>query len=267
MSDRGPGPGARERVAPLLAALLLLGAVRAAGATSGTGAAAHAPSVEALLRSADAARHPIGEGIIKVRATVREPGAEPAVSEVEVYVQGSDRSLCIFRSGPLEGRRILSVADRVWLIVPGSARAIPVNADQRLLGGGSIADLARVRFADQFDGTLRPDEETRHGDSCFVVDLKARSRKNDYAAATLWIGSRDTLPRAARFTLRSGKDAKEVRYTAFGPIAGRTAVRRMEIEHLMVAEQGWQTTLEFIDYESLHLDPGLFEPAGARAAP
>jgi hypothetical protein len=257
MSEARPGPGAWPRVAPLLAVFLLLPAAPHAAA----------PSVETLLVSADAARHPIGEGVIKVRSTVREPGAEPAISDVEVYVQGSDRSLCIFRTGPLQGRRILSVADKVWLIVPGSTKAIPVSANQRLLGGGSIADLARVSFADQFDGALRPGEENRDGTPCFVLDLKARSRKNDYAAATLWVGSRDTLPRAALFTLRSGKEAKEVRYTAYGPAAGRTAVRRMEIAHLMAAEQGWQTTLEFIDYEARHLDPGLFEPDGARAAP
>lgn len=261
MSEGMSGPGARRAGAPLLAGILLLAGECGAAASTG------APSVEALLKSADAVRHPIDEGVIRVRTTVREPGAEPAISEVEVYVLGSDRSLCIFRTGPLQGRRILSVGDRVWLIVPGSARAIPVNAGQRLLGGGSIADIARLKFAGAFDAVLRDEGETLEGVPCFVLDLTARSRKTEYAAATLWVGMRDTLPRVARFTLRSGKEAKEVRYTAFGPAAGRTAVQRMEIAHLLPGEQGSQTTLEFIDYERRHLDPGLFEPAGARAAP
>ncbi|HUD72027.1 MAG TPA: hypothetical protein VMQ62_08700, partial [Dongiaceae bacterium] len=123
-------------------ALLLLAAPRALPAT---------PSPEALLRAADAARHPIEEGVLSIRATVtgREPGP-PAVSDVEVYVRGAADTLAVFRSGPLAGRRILDAGGKTWLIVPGAKRPIPVSAAQRLMGGASIGDLARLRFADDF---------------------------------------------------------------------------------------------------------------------
>lgn len=228
--------------------------------------AAPADQAMALLRAADAPRRLISEGSIRLRVTVRDPEAEPVASEMEVLVQGEDRALCLFHGGPLAGRRILAVGDKAWLLVPGTAHPIPVSAGQRLVGGASIADVARLGFASSFDATLRPDPDRIDGRPCSVLDLVARSRKAPYASGVLWVGRDDGLPRRALLRLKSGKDAKEMRFDSFGRERGHPALRRLTIIHLLPSEKDWRTTIEYLSSTNRRLDPAWFTPEHAREA-
>jgi hypothetical protein len=229
--------------------------------------AAPDPAPQALLRAADAPRRRIEEGAIRVRATVEEPGTPPVVSDLEVLVQGEDRSLCIFRGGPFAGKRILASGSKVWLIFPGTARPVAVSPAQRLVGGASIADVARLSFAASFDATLRPGEERdEDGARCLVLDLKARARSVPYASGILWMGAADRLPRRALFRLRSGLDAKEVRFSFDTKTKRGAVLRREEIRHLLPNEKGWRTVLDYLGEEARPIDPSLFTPERARDA-
>jgi hypothetical protein len=228
--------------------------------------AAPADQAMALLQAADAPRRLISEGAIRLRVTVRDPAAPPVVSEMDVLVQGEDKALCLFHSGPLAGRRILAVGDKAWLLVPGAQHAVPVSTGQRLVGGASIADVARIGFASSFDATLRPDAEAIDGRPCFVLDLLARSRKEPYASGVLWVGRDDRLPRRAVLRLKSGKDAKELWFDHFGHERGRPALRAMTIVHLLPSEKDWRTTIDYLSSASRRLDPAWFTPEHAREA-
>ena len=225
------------------------------------------PDVSALLAAADAPRHALEEGVLGVRVLVEETGKPPSVQDLDVYVRGSDRALCVFREGAQAGRKVLSVGSRVWLLVPGAKNPIPVSANQRLLGGASVADLARLSLRDSFEGVLREGEETIDGTSCLVLDLRARTSKAQYASGTLWMGKEDALARRLRLALPSGKDAKEIRFLEYGRESGRTVLRRMEITHLLRGERGARTVLEFVRRESRPLDDSFFDPHRARAIP
>ena len=219
-----------------------------------------------LLRAADATRHVIEEGVISVRVLVRAGDETPALSELDVYVKGPNRTLCVFREGKQKARKVLVIGDRVWLIVPGSKRPIPVSANQRLLGGASVADLARLRLAEEFEGTLREGVESVEDTPCWVLDLKARSAKASYAAGVLWVGQEDRLPRRLRLTLRSGKEAKEILFNAFRREGSRLVLARMEIRHLLAHERGEVTVLDFLRYQPASLDSAIFSPGEAAAA-
>jgi hypothetical protein len=227
---------------------------------------AAADQAAALLRAADAPRRLITEGSIAMRVTVKDPAAEPAVSEIEVLVQGEDKALCLFHKGPLAGRRILAVGDKAWLLVPGAAHAVALSASQRLVGGASIADVARLGFASSFDATLRSGSETIDGRPCLVLDLLARSRKAPYASGVLWVGRDDHLPRRAVLRLKSGKDAKELRFDHYTHERGHAALRRLTIVHLLPTEKDWRTTVEYLSSASRRLDPAWFTPEHAREA-
>jgi hypothetical protein len=202
--------------------------------------------------------------VIRVHAVV-QTGQRPAdESDLDVFVQGQDRALCLFRTGKHEGRRVLLVGPKAWLIVPGTAKPIPISAGQRLLGGAAVADVAHLRFAAQFTGTLRPLAEQVGPVRCHVIDLLRKSPSVAYGSGTLWIGEQDRLPRRARLALPSGKAAKEILFQAYRSEHGRTVLHRMEIRHLVATERDMVTTLEFREYESRTLDPGLFDPARAR---
>jgi hypothetical protein len=251
-----------------MALVLLFAAAYDAAATGAASAASPSAGDQAaaLLRAADAPRRLIREGSIGLRVTVSEPGAPPAVSEMEVLVQGDDKALCLFHRGALAGRRILAVGDKAWLVVPAAAHAVPLSASQRLVGGASIADVARLGFASSFDATLRPGSETVDGRPCYVLDLVARSRKDPYASGVLWVGRDDRLPRRAVLRLKSGKDAKELHFEHYGRERGHPALRKLSIVHLLPAEKDWRTTIEYLSSESRRLDPAWFTPEHAREA-
>jgi hypothetical protein len=222
------------------------------------------PVPDDLLRAADAARHPIEEGVLTIRATVTGRTPEPpAVSDIEVYVRGGADALTVFRTGPLAGRRILDAGGKTWLIVPGSKRPIPIGAGRRLMGGAAIGTLARLRFADDFDAAARPGGESIDGVRCLVLDLTARRAQAPYAGGALWIGAADSLPRRARFTLPSGKPAEEVRFTFRAARGASQRLEGMEIDHLLAPDAGTHTRLDLVAATPRPLDAGLFTPAGA----
>lgn len=247
----------------LAVALLLLAAL------PGLALQASEPGPEELLRKADAARHALAEGVMRIRVVVRERDELPVESELDVYVQGAARILCVFRTGKFQDRRILIREDlgKVWLLAPGTSRAIPITANQILLGGASIADVARRRLLGHYDAVMSPEPERVDGVVCRVLDLTARSRKTTYASAVWWIGESDGLPRKARLSLQSGKVAKEIRFLEYDEDERGPRLRLMEIDHLLRKERGMVTTLEFLDYRDRELDRQIFDVDGARRLP
>jgi hypothetical protein len=223
-----------------------------------------AADAEAMLRAADASRHILQEGVIRVRALVRTNDAPPVRTDLEIYLKGKDHVRYVFLEGTQKGREVLFLGTRTWLIVPGSSRPIPVSPNQRLLGGASVVDLGRLHFSDEFVATVREGEETVDGVPCRVLDLKGRSRRSTYASGVLWMGEQDLLPRRARLALSSGKPSKELSFVEFGRENGKTVLRRMEVSHLLESEAGTTTTLEFLRYEPRTLPDTLFVAARTR---
>jgi len=212
----------------------------------------------ALLLRADAPHDRFSEGVIHLRVVVNERGKKPLENLLELFVKGTDASLCVFREGKQAGRKILTVGNKVWLIVPGASRPVPVSKSQRLMGAASFGDIARLRFADEYAGTLRP------GDGDFVLDLTAKRKGAAYPAAVLWIGRDDGLARRLRLSLASKKEAKEVTFTGYGD---DHRLHTMEIRDLLAAGGQNRTSLVFESYEPKTLDPAIFTPDGARAVP
>jgi hypothetical protein len=214
----------------------------------------------AMLERADAPHDAFREGVIHLRVSVAEAGKDPVLAVLDLFVNGNDRSLCVFRDGKQKGRRVLTVGDQVWLIVPTASKPVPVSKSQRLMGAASFGDIASLRFADEYEAKLRPELEER----CHVLDLKAKRKGAPYPAAVLWVGRDDGLARRLRLSLASGKAAKEVRFTRYDD-KGR--VGTMEITDLLSGKGGSVTTLIFERYDPRAVDPSIFDPAGARAVP
>jgi len=221
-------------------------------------AAAAPPDPAALLARADAPHDRFLEGVIQLRVVANERGKPPIENLLELFVRRTEASLCVFREGKQAGRKILTVGDKVWLIVPGASRPVPVSKTQRLMGAASFGDIARLRFADEYDGALRA------GEGDFVLDLTAKRKGAPYPTAVLWIGRDDGLARRLRLSLASKKEAKEVTFTGYGE---DHRLRSMEIRDLLSAGGESVTSLVFERYEPRALDPSIFTPDGARAVP
>lgn len=241
-----------------LAGLLVLAAA--------TVAAQSASEIEGWLRAVDEARSALGEAKITARASQVEDGKVSGTADFDIYIKGRDRALIVFRGGKNDGRKALTVGDKMWLLVPGAEHPVPITANQRLMGGASFGDVARIRFADDFTATVRPGTEKIGEFDCRVLDLTAVSTKAAYPKVTLWLdASGDRLPRQLVFILPSGKPARQVRFTKFRKVQGKNAVSEMEIQDLFGSKTQSLTRLEYLEIQPAKIDDKIFTPDGAAA--
>jgi hypothetical protein len=229
-------------------------------------AGASAPEVQGWLKAVDDARNAFGEAKLSARASQLQDGKATGSADFDVYVKGRDRALIVFRGGKNDGRKALTVGEKMWLIVPGAEHPVPITANQRLMGGASFGDVARMRFAEDFTATLRPGTERVGDHECRVLDLIAVSPTAPYPRVTLWLDAEgEKLPRKLLFFLPSGKQAREVLFTKFRKVQDRTAVAEMEIRDLLGPKSGSVTRLEYLDIQPAKIDDRIFTPEGAKA--
>lgn len=242
-------------------------AVLALSLVLGPGPAEPTPAeVQSWLQAVDDARTAFGEAKITARATELEDGRVKGTADFDVYVKGRDRALVVFHGAKNEGRKALTVGTKMWLLVPGAENPIPVTANQRLMGGASFGDIARLRFAEDYTAAVRPGTEDVGDNVCRVVDLTASSPRAAYPKITLWLDAQgERLPRKLLFFLSSGKEAREVHFTKFRKVAGKMVVSEMEIHDLLGPNTKAMTRLEYLDIRPAHIDDVIFTPEGARA--
>ena len=221
--------------------------------------------VKAWLTAVDESRQAFGEAKIAGRATQLVDGKPTGSTNFDVYVKGRDRALIVFRGGRNEGRKALTVGEKMWLIVPGAEHPVPITRNQRLLGGASFGDVASMRFAEDYSASLRPGTETVAGLEASVLDLTALSPKVAYPKVTLWLDTKERLPRKLLFFLPSGREAREVTFTKFRKVQDRTAVAEMEVRDLLGPTSGQVTRLEYLDIQPAKIDDKVFTPEGAKA--
>ncbi|HEX4439771.1 MAG TPA: outer membrane lipoprotein-sorting protein [Thermoanaerobaculia bacterium] len=257
-----------SRFSIAIAALLVVAAAAAqtpSPAPAETAGATTSPDVERWLRAVDDSREAFPEVKIRARASQIDNGAASSSADFDIYVKGRDKVLIIFRGGKNDGRKALTLGDRMWLIVPGAEHPVPITANQRLMGGASFGDVARLRFSDDFDGVARGETEKVGDGVCRVVDLTAKSPKAPFPKVTLWIDAEgEPLPRKVLFRLPSGKEAREVLFTKFVKVQGRTAVAEMEIRDLLGPKSGSLTRLEYLTIQPAKIDDKVFTPEGAK---
>ncbi len=220
----------------------------------------------AWLKAVDEARNAFGEAVITARATQIEAGKEIGSADFNIYVKGRDKALIVFRGGKNDGRKALTVGEKMWLLVPGAQNPIPITANQRLMGGASFGDVARIRFAEDFQAQPRAATEKLGDRECFVLDLTAVSPKTPFPKVTLWIDAEGPkLPRQLVFILPSGKPARQVVFTKFKKVQEKTVVAEMEIQDLLGSQAKTVTRLEYLEIKPAQIDDRIFTPDGARA--
>jgi hypothetical protein len=242
---------------PVVALLWLVGSL----------ARAQTPAeVHGWLEEIDRTRNAFDEAVITAHAAQYAEGKEqPGAADFDVYTKGRDRALIVFRGGKNAGRKILTNGEKMWLLIPGASNPLPITANQRLMGGASVADVARLRFAEDYTAEARPGTETVEGRAARVLDLTAKNPRSSYPKVVLWYDAGAKRPVKVLFTLPSGKEAKEVVFAGFGTSHGRTTVTRMDIRDLLGRESNVITRLEYRDYKPAKLDDALFTPQGALA--
>ena len=221
--------------------------------------------VQSWLAAVDQARQAFGEAKITARATNFVDGKQIGTADFDIYVKGRDHALIVFRGGKNNGRKALTVGEKMWLIIPGTENPVPITKNQRLMGGASFGDVASMRLAEDYTAVLRPETENLGDRPAYVLDLTAKSPKAPYPKVTLWLDTQDKRARKLLFFLPSGREAREVTFTKFRKIGDKTAVAEMEIVDKLGPNAGEVTRLEYLDIQPAKIDDRVFTPEGAKS--
>jgi hypothetical protein len=126
------------------------------------------------------------------------------------------------------GRAVLMKGEQMWLLTPGSKRAIPVTPQQRLIGSAAGGDLARLKLAVDFQAA-GIQEGVLDGQPCWRVDLAAKRSSVPYPRAELWVLKAGEVPRSVDFFFGSGKLAQSIRFDPPTQALGRPLIAGMQL--------------------------------------
>jgi hypothetical protein len=237
--------------------------IQVVGLLLAASAAAQQPNlkVDELLALADRPWRAFPEAVIHATVTVLEDGKVAQTAEMEIYRKPPDSSLVEFTAGTQKGRKVLTVGANVWLIVPGARNAVPVSANQRLMGGAGLADLAGLRFSDLAATPLEPVEQI-DGTACDVLELHGKGTGTAKASERLWLDRAEHLPRKLLLLLPSGKPVRELYFEGYAIESGTPVVSQMRIVDLLVTARRTETRVVFSKYRKARLGDELFVPPG-----
>lgn len=258
--------GTRRRPGLWIGACLVLPlAVRAQAVESAPGmapggTAAPAIDAKAVLRRADRARGS-GEGVTwDVRVTSREGGREETL-DFNVKNRGFDM-LAVYTAPPRQrNAKLLMVNRNMWFCKPGLSKPVPISQRQRLLGKAAYGDLASTNYAEEYEPTVRPDEEL-DGRWCHVLDLKALSSRTTYDRIRYWVDRESGLGLQARFFTLSGKAIKVARMEYANRVPDRQGNPEDFISRIVIRDEllgKGETTIEFSPPALKPLPDSLFD--------
>jgi hypothetical protein len=210
------------------------------------------PDLGQMLKAADAYRQGTGSGTENLQVetlvtTVQRDGSIDKERRYTVFVQAGHRSLVLMRSPAEAGQKVLMLDDDFWLLLPGSARALRITAMQKLLGDASTGDIATLRWADDYSGTVVGEDHcvqgrpvasganaasTAAGQPCLHLSLQAQRKGLSYQRIELWLGKTRHEPLGADLYLQSDKLAKQARFVFDQPTAPTSVTEMVLVDQL-----------------------------------
>ncbi len=223
------------------------------------GSVAAREDAAALLARADAYRGGFDSSVIRVKLTnyVGERVTEEA--EYEVAAKG-ENSLVKFLSARTKGQALLMRGDDMWFFLPAVARPIRITPIQRLLGNVSNGDLARLRYAADYDATVAGMEMV-DGTPAVVLDLRAKRKGATYQRVRYIVRKSDARPLRAEYFLTSGKPVKTATFGEPRNMGGRPILARIEIQDAIRATS--RTTIEILTIVPRELPDKMFSAVRA----
>lgn len=214
----------------------------------------------ALLQQADRLRSKFKEGSISVHVTIKKNGRIHEEAGFELSIKPDNKMHILITEGKQKDRKIVAVGEKIWIIVPSSKHPLAVSPNQRLLGGISIMEAARLNFADNYVARLSDEEEIINDQLCLVLQLTVATTGLTFSSGTLWIDKKDLLPRKAVLNFSSGKAAKEIHFLNYELEHGQLVLRTMLIKELLTKKAKFETVLEYTNYRAVEIPEELFQP-------
>jgi len=188
-----------------------------------------ADDVAAMLKQADDYRLADAESRVETMVKLYNHGELDKEKRYTVFIKPGRRSLVLFRSAGEAGQKVLMLDDAFWMLMPGTRRPLRITPMQKLLGEASTGDVATLTWSEDYTGKLvnanysgEPCET-----ACKQLELISTHKGTSYQRIELWLDKRN-VPLYARLYLKSGRLAKEARYT-LGKLNGKESVTAMTL--------------------------------------
>lgn len=185
---------------------------------------AQAPDAASLVAKVDRLRQPWPA--FSADLAFREKGRE-MLWRLSVAANGDSR-LDGLSPKQVLGRAVLMKGEGMWLLTPGSKRAIPVTPQQRLIGSAAGGDLARLKLATDFQAKGL-EAAMKDGLPCWRVRLEAKRPSVPYQRAELWVLKAGEVPRSVDFFFASGKLARSLRFDPPTQVLGRALIAGLKM--------------------------------------
>ncbi len=152
------------------------------------------------------------------------------------------------------GRKILIHDNDIWIVVPNTKNPIRITASQRLMGGVSYGDVARVSYAEDYNAEpkgedsiagMNPDGSKSNAKKCFFLELSAKDRGANYNKIKMWVDEDIFLPVKADFYALSGKKMTTAYYTAPKEWEGKTFITKIFLYDQIITSK--HSSMEYIE--------------------
>jgi len=204
-----------------------------------------------ILKKADLSRAPWPAFRMKAIINFERRG-ETVEETYRVYVKDYTKTLVGFLSPPKqEGNLLLMVGENLWYYVRDTQRPMRITPIQRLSGGASYGDIARLNWSEDYEPVIigkRLIEVNNVTYPTIHLELTARSNGATYHKIDLFVEENSFYPRRADVYLQSGILMKTLYYTHFDLSHGKPINRQIIfIDHM---QDDQITTLNFDKVET-----------------
>jgi outer membrane lipoprotein-sorting protein len=151
--------------------------------------------------------------------------------------QGTMATFIFLEPSNMKERKLIVKGDDMWFIFPNVKKPIRITASQKLAGGISYSDFARIRYADDYTARrigeepvagLNPDGKNSETDTpCVILELTTKDKRKNYSKIIVWLDEQSCLPVKADFFAPSGKKMMTAFYAATKEWNGKIIVTKL----------------------------------------
>lgn len=181
--------------------------------------------------------------------------ADGNTQKMEVSVKDRTKSLVRYTMpAKSRGRAILFVGNNMWVYVPGTRRALRISPQQRILGGVSTADVARIVYSEDYRITKTTVEGANR-----VLQLAPKTKGAAYGRIDLIIDATDAPLSAVYFAGNGTRKLKTVTFAGYSPVLGEMRPTRFEfVDH---ADGGAITHVTYSQFKTTTTPQAWYQPS------
>ncbi len=166
----------------------------------------------ALLKQSDRARGGGLPGIVwEIKLNSRDGDKVAEAQRLRVSANDDASVAEVIEPVRSKGTKLLQVDRNMWLTKPGLSKPMPISSRQRMSGQASNGDIAATNYAGDYEAQMSGNESV-DGESCYVLDLKAKHKRATYDKIRYWVSVQRLVGVKAEFQSVSGKLLKTARF-------------------------------------------------------